>query len=97
MKQLEIDCLKAELQRESKQMCLLEQKIEIMLAQATPPHTSIVQIQKLIAGADSKDWDGDIWGDPDENSSNEMKELEEMDVQPLTKTEKHTGLRGVNP
>ena len=50
-----------------------------MLAQAKKP-PSITQIQKLIMGTDHEDWDEDIWGDSDENSSEEAEDLEERDV-----------------
>ena len=44
-KQLEVNCLKVELKCERERKCLLEQKTEIMLAQAkTPP--SIAQIRQ---------------------------------------------------
>lgn len=49
-KQLETDCLKEELERESTH--LLEQRIEIMLAQVKRKPSSIVQIRELIAGTD---------------------------------------------
>ncbi|KAM9591186.1 uncharacterized protein ACIBXB_006082 [Morphnus guianensis] len=74
----------------------LERKIEIMLAQAKRP-PSITQIRNLITGMDPEDWDGDIWGDSDENSSEEVEELEEREVRPLIKTERHTGPHGGSP
>ncbi|KAM9591229.1 uncharacterized protein ACIBXB_006102 [Morphnus guianensis] len=95
-KQGEIDCLKVELRREKEQTRLLERKIEIMLAQAKKP-PSITEIRKLITGTDPEDWDGDIWGDSDENSSEEVEELEERDVRPLIKTERHMGPHGGSP
>lgn len=57
-----------------------------MLAQGEKPST-VAQIWKLIMGADPKDRDEDIWRDPDENSSEETKELEEKEVQPFIKRE----------
>lgn len=48
-------------------------------------------------GIDLGDWNGHIWGDPGENSSKEAEELEERDVCPLIKTERHMGLQSRNP
>ncbi|KAK4810106.1 hypothetical protein QYF61_008082 [Mycteria americana] len=62
--QLEIECLKADLQWERERTRLLEWKIYVMLTQAKEP-PSIAQIRKLIVGTDPEDWDGDIWGDSD--------------------------------
>lgn len=68
-KQLEIDCLKAELRRERERTCLLHKELKLCC-----------YIHKLIVGTDLKDWDGDIWGDCDESSSEEAEELEERNV-----------------
>ncbi|KAK4816905.1 hypothetical protein QYF61_024915 [Mycteria americana] len=91
--QLEVECLKAELQWERDRTHLLEPRIEIMSTQAKKP-PSVVQIRKLIAGTDPKDWDGDIWGDSDEASVDETEELEEKDLRPLIKMERHTNSWG---
>lgn len=40
---------------------MLEEKIELMLAQAEKS-PSIVQIWNLITGTGEEDWDGDMWG-----------------------------------
>ncbi|KAK4828549.1 hypothetical protein QYF61_027518 [Mycteria americana] len=91
-----INCSKGELKRERERTHLLEQKIETMLAEVKKP-SNVVQIRKLIVGAVPEDWDGHIWGDSDEISSEDTEELEERDVQPLTKTQGHTGPKGGNP
>lgn len=40
----------------------------------------VAKSQKLIAGADYKDQDGDVWGDPDKSNSDKMEELERKDM-----------------
>ena len=75
---------------------MLEGRTEITLALAKKP-PSVTQIRKVITGTDPEDWDGDVWGDSDENSSEEGDELEERDVRPLIKAERHTGPHGGNP
>lgn len=56
-----------------------------------PP--DLVQVRKLIVS--TEEWDGNIWGDPDNNESEENDSLTpEQIVRPIIKTEETTGPRG---
>ena len=71
--------------------------MELALAEAEEP-PSVVPVQKLITGPGPEEWDGDIWGDlnennsrePEEGASGEVEEVEEKDVRPLTRTDIRT-------
>lgn len=47
--------------------------------------TSVVQIWKLVVDTGPEDRGGNIWGDSDESSCEEVGELEERNVRPLIK------------
>ena len=61
---------------------MLEQRMALALAEADEP-PSVVQIQKLITGTDPEEWEGDLWGDPNEDNCGEPEEGSSEEVEEL--------------
>ncbi|KAK4819568.1 LOW QUALITY PROTEIN: hypothetical protein QYF61_007079 [Mycteria americana] len=103
---LKIEQLQKQLQEEKEKRQKLGEKVEMMLIQALrpppppPPPPDIVQIRKLIVSPE--DWDGDIWGDPDDSQPEDDDPLfptnpPEYEARPIVKTEQTVGPRGGHP
>ncbi|KAK4810621.1 hypothetical protein QYF61_007358 [Mycteria americana] len=90
---LKIEQLQKQLQEEKEKRQKLGEKVEMMLIQAPRP-PDIVQIRKLIVSPE--DWDGDIWGDPDD-SEPEDDDPANYEARPIVKTERTVGPRGGHP
>uniref|UniRef100_A0A8C3KK66 Uncharacterized protein n=1 Tax=Calidris pygmaea TaxID=425635 RepID=A0A8C3KK66_9CHAR len=90
--------LREQLQEQKEKMQKLEQKVEMMLIRASHA-PDIVQIRKLIVSPE--DWDGDIWGGPDDSKLEDVPSFPtaspEYEARPIIKTEITTGPRGDNP
>ncbi|KAK4806261.1 hypothetical protein QYF61_013405 [Mycteria americana] len=96
---LKIEQLQKQLQEEKEKRQKLGEKVEMMLIQAPRP-PDIVQIRKLIVSPE--DWDGDIWGDPDDSEPEDDDPLfpanpPEYEARPIVKTERTVGPRGGHP
>ncbi|KAK4819549.1 hypothetical protein QYF61_007060 [Mycteria americana] len=93
---LKIEQLQKQLQEEKEKRQKLGEKVEMMLIQAPHP-PGIVQIRKLIVSPE--DWDGDIWGDPDDSEPEDDNPLfptnpPEYEARPIVKTERTGGTAG---
>ncbi|KAM9591119.1 uncharacterized protein ACIBXB_006056 [Morphnus guianensis] len=96
---LKTEQLQKQLKEEKEKKQKLEERVEMMLMQAPHP-PDIAQIRKLIVSPE--EWDGNIWGDPDNDYVKQDNPLypplplnpPEYEARPIIKTEETTGPRG---